>query len=67
MAIVTAERATPTSDDLVTMRLTGDLAVAFVELLNMNKIRNGQGHLIQFDLSRTGDDWCLTETVFTDR
>lgn len=57
----------PSDDEFVRFDMSGRWARQFVAMLNMNKIRNGQGWLIVFSWERSGDTWILMETSYTER
>ena len=53
----------PRDDELVELLWTGDMAKAFVALLNMNKIIDGRGRRIVFRWLRFSIGWKLEEEV----
>mgnify|MGYP001591418552 CR=1 FL=1 len=55
----------PRDDELVELLWHGDVAKAFLVMLNMNKIVDGQGRRLVFHWRKAGRDWYIEETSIT--
>ena len=65
MAVTEVAQAEPANGERVVVQFTGVAAKSFVEMLNMNKIRDGHGYLVVFSLQRAGDEWVLCTELRT--